>query len=187
MKKQFILGITLTLFSTLLFAHPGHGFVSAYAGFFHPFSGWDHLLVMIAVGAWAARIGGKARWILPLTFLSAMSVGTLLGYAGVYISGIETAIAASILAMGVLLLIHLPIKLSTQAGLTMLFALLHGMAHGAELTAINQVAVIGGMLLATAILHGFGFVIGLQKHKFLEKLNGAFPYVLIAAGMIAIS
>ncbi|MEI6081855.1 MAG: HupE/UreJ family protein, partial [Verrucomicrobiota bacterium] len=36
----------------------------ARAGFFHPLTGLDHLLVMVAVGLWAVQIGGRALWLL---------------------------------------------------------------------------------------------------------------------------
>ncbi|MCC6924061.1 MAG: HupE/UreJ family protein, partial [Nitrosomonas sp.] len=29
-------------------------------GFRHPLTGWDHVLVMVAVGVWAAQIRGQA-------------------------------------------------------------------------------------------------------------------------------
>ena len=34
-------------------------------GFAHPLTGLDHLLAMVAVGFWAASLGGAARWIVP--------------------------------------------------------------------------------------------------------------------------
>ena len=48
-------------------AHPGHGASSFADAFAHPFSGLDHLLAMVAVGAWSAaalpigrRVAGPA-------------------------------------------------------------------------------------------------------------------------------
>ncbi|HEY7687182.1 MAG TPA: HupE/UreJ family protein, partial [Dongiaceae bacterium] len=48
-------------------------------GFEHPFSGLDHILAMVAVGAWAAQTGRPALWVLPVVFPLAMAVGGLLG------------------------------------------------------------------------------------------------------------
>lgn len=67
--KRLNLAVTLLLTSSLVSAHPGHGLESAYAGFMHPLTGWDHLLVMLAVGVWAAKLGDKARWQLPAVFV----------------------------------------------------------------------------------------------------------------------
>ena len=46
-------------------------------GFNHPLTGWDHLVTMLAVGIWAAQLRGKAIWLLPLSFVSVMSLGGL--------------------------------------------------------------------------------------------------------------
>ncbi len=45
------------------------------AGISHPLFGPDHLLAMLAVGFWAAQMGGRAMWAVPLTFVSIMGGG----------------------------------------------------------------------------------------------------------------
>jgi hydrogenase/urease accessory protein HupE len=57
----------------------GAGFIT---GLLHPFMGLDHLLAMIAVGIWAAQIGGSAVWRLPLSFIVMVAVAALLGASG---------------------------------------------------------------------------------------------------------
>ena len=37
-------------------------------GFVHPFGGCDHVLAMLAVGAWAVRMGGPSLLALPPTY-----------------------------------------------------------------------------------------------------------------------
>lgn len=180
--KRFNLAVTLLLTSSLASAHPGHGLESAYAGFMHPLTGWDHLLVMLAVGVWAAKLGGKARWQLPLTFVGMMAFGALLGISGISFSGVETAIAASVMAMGVLLIISLPMQLSTQLGITALFAVLHGMAHGLELQTPSQFAAFAGMLVATAFLHGAGVLLGSQQVKIRQWLQHGLAYTMLLVG-----
>ena len=61
------------------FAHidPAHG-GSFLAGVSHPLFGLDHIVVMVAVGLWAATIGGRALWAVPLAFVGAMAGGYLL-------------------------------------------------------------------------------------------------------------
>jgi hypothetical protein len=49
-----------------------HGFVE---GFTHPMTGLDHVLAMVAVGVFAATIGGRALWAVPLSFVAAMIAG----------------------------------------------------------------------------------------------------------------
>ena len=168
MMKKILLACLLAGMSSLAIAHPGHGLESSYAGFIHPLTGWDHLLVMLAVGLWASKIGGNARWQLPLTFMLLMVAGTFLGSAGVMFAGLETAIAASVMAMGLVLVISLSMNSAVRIGVVALFALLHGVAHGAELNLNQGLSALGGMLLATGLLHGVGLLLGSQ-HLNLAK------------------
>ena len=45
----------------------------------HPVGGIDHILAMVAVGVFAYVLGGKALWLVPLSFVGMMIVGFLLG------------------------------------------------------------------------------------------------------------
>ncbi|MGH8354011.1 MAG: HupE/UreJ family protein, partial [Pseudomonas sp.] len=63
-------------------AHPGHEVSGLAAGLLHPLSGVDHLLAMLGVGLWAGQRGGKALWLLPLSFMAMLAVGGLLGING---------------------------------------------------------------------------------------------------------
>ena len=75
--------LPLLLVPGTAFAHTGHaGDHPFLSGLTHPAFGTDHLLAMVAVGLWAAVIGGRAMWALPVAFVSAMLLGGLLGSAG---------------------------------------------------------------------------------------------------------
>ena len=182
MKKQITIAALFSLFSGIASAHPGHGLDSAYAGFMHPLTGWDHLLVMLAVGAWAAKLGGQARWQLPLTFVAIMATGAVLGLSGLNFAYAETAIAASVMAMGVLLMMSLPINKMMQLSITALFALFHGLAHGIELQSQSSLAALGGMLVATAMLHSLGLLMASQRVKMVHVLNNSFAWLLLLVG-----
>ena len=71
-------------------------------GFAHPLRGWDHFVVMIAVGLWAAQQRGRSVWRIPLTFVGVMMVGGIVGVTGVVIPGVETAILLSVVLRTVL-------------------------------------------------------------------------------------
>lgn len=168
--------------SNFAIAHPGHGLENAYAGFMHPLSGWDHLLVMLAVGLWASSIGGSARWQLPLTFMSLMTLGAFLGMSGIMFTGIETAIAASVMAMGLLLVMSLSINHILRIGVIALFALMHGIAHGTELSLNQGLSAFGGMLLATGLLHGVGLFIGSQRLNLAKCAQTSIAWGIMLAG-----
>lgn len=192
MKKQLLTGIASSFFSTLALAHPGHGLTSAYAGFAHPFMGLDHLLMMLAIGVWAAKLTGRLRWQLPVTFISFMAIGAGLGFLGLNVAGIETAIAASVMAMAVLLVINLPIPPIGRIGIVAVFATMHGLAHGLELgvtqnpamldSTFQSMSVLSGILLATALLHVIGFFVGMQRYLIAKWVNTGLALVMFVAG-----
>ena len=169
MKKQIILAALLT--ASPAFAHVGadgaqHHFV---AGFSHPFGGVDHCLAMIAVGLVAAFLGGKAWGALPGAFLAAMLGGFVLGTTKVVeIPAYEAMIVASVIGFGLALLVAKPLPLMAGAGITALFGLAHGFAHGVEGALTPGYAA--GFLLATAILHGVGLAIGYGVARFEQPM-----------------
>jgi len=100
--RKPLLAVGLLLSPAMAFAHPGHDHAGVLAGLAHPVFGLDHLLAMLAVGLWAAQQQGTARWALPLTFVVTMLFGGLAGFAGFEMPLMETGIAGSVLALGLL-------------------------------------------------------------------------------------
>jgi urease accessory protein len=174
--------LALLLAPTLAVAHPGHGMESAAAGFMHPFTGWDHLLVMLAVGMWAGRLGGAARWQLPLTFVLVMLLGALAGMAGLALPALETGIAASVMAIGLLIALQVVVKPFWQVSLVALFALLHGLAHGTELGAHAAWAVLPAMLVATSLLHVAGLLLTSRGVALPARVQAALGAAIALAG-----
>lgn len=178
--RKSLFAIALFLTPALAFAHAGHDHSGLMAGVAHPVTGLDHLLAMLAVGLWAAQQQGSARWALPLTFVSTMLLGGLLGFAGVEMPLLETGIAGSVLALGLLVAVAVRPLLWLAMGLTALFALAHGVAHGLELPDLaNPWGYAAGFVAATAALHaaGYGLVRALPR--------AAAPLVRIAGGVSA--
>ena len=57
-----LLPLLLLAFSVPALAHPGHGADSFQAGFFHPLTGLDHLLMLAGAGVLSALSGRKLLW-----------------------------------------------------------------------------------------------------------------------------
>ena len=175
----------LCLTTVPAFAHVGLGQVEPFStGFFHPLGGIDHVLAMVAVGLYAARLGGSALWLLPLAFVGTMIVGGIVGYTGVPLPLVEAGIGLSVVVMG--LAIALGVKLPTVAAMALvgLFALFHGHAHGSEGAELAQFLTYAiGFVIATALLHMAGIALGLG----LDQL-GKTPsdYLRHAAGVTGV-
>jgi hydrogenase/urease accessory protein HupE len=126
-------------------------------GFQHPLQGWDHLLTMIAVGIWAAQMRGQAIWLLPLTFVSVMSLGGLAGAASFALPSVEIMILLSGLVFSVF--IARKVKFTTRINVLIVafFAFFHGYVHGQEISAsASLMSYTVGFVIATLLLHGTG-------------------------------
>lgn len=164
--RKPLLATLLLVSPTLALAHPGHDHAGVLSGIAHPIFGLDHLLAMVAVGLWAAQQTGKARWALPLIFVATMLLGGLAGFAGIEMPLMETGIAGSVLALGLLVALAIRPPLVVAAALTALFAASHGVAHGLELPELSSPwGYAVGFVAATAALHalGYGLVRGLPQ------------------------
>ncbi len=154
MKRTALLVVLAAFSAAPAMAHTGTGIVS---GFVHPFFGADHLIAMSAVGAWAAMLGGRALWMLPLAFLAAMASGAALGIGGLALPLVETTIAASAWVLASLLFARIRMPLWSGLGLVAFFAVAHGHAHGSELPAMaDPVIYAAGFLAATALVMALG-------------------------------
>ncbi|MEO6846409.1 MAG: HupE/UreJ family protein [Chthoniobacterales bacterium] len=176
------------LIPSLVHAHTGvgttHGFMH---GFGHPLSGLDHICAMIAVGLWAAQMGGRAIWAVPLTFVSVMALGGAMGMAGIPVPYVETGIIISVLTLGVLIAASAQLPLWASIGIVGLFAICHGHAHGAEMPDTASGFLYGaGFILATAILHAFGIGIGIAMQRIAKPQLVRFAGIVIAVCGIAL-
>jgi urease accessory protein len=150
-------------FSSAALAHVGdHSQMGFTEGLLHPFSGLDHVLAMVAVGLWASQLGGRALWLLPLTFPVVMAAGAALGFGGVALPWVEIGIAASVLVLGAAVALTLRPTLAVSLPLIGLFAALHGYSHGVELPAPTYAA---GFIAATLVLHMIGIAIGFAANR----------------------
>jgi urease accessory protein len=161
-RLLLLVPLLLVMLGNSAFAHPGHGGHNLLGGFAHPFAGLDHLLAMAAVGLLAVRLGGRALWALPGTFVAAMTLGWIAAAVGAPLPGVEYGILASVLAFGFLLARGPTIRFSTAAPLVAIFAIFHGHAHATEMASGSAIGYALGMILATILLHAVGVAVGLS-------------------------
>ena len=188
MPRSSILGLALAATALILpgaaLAHPGHIEASGFThGFAHPIGGLDHVLAMVAVGLFAAGLGGRALWAVPLTFVAVMALGGALGVQGVALPFVETGIALSVVVLGTLIALRVQWPVAAAMALVGLFAIFHGHAHGAEMPLdASGAAYAAGFMIATALLHMVGIAIGLAagSRQGVARLGGA---AVAAAGV----
>jgi urease accessory protein len=167
MKRSLPFAPMAALIPVTAFAHTGHvGSRTAFAeGVLHPLGGADHLLAMVAVGLWAATATDRRGiWALPLTFITAMILGGILGAKGIALPAVEPMILASSVVLGLAVALALRPSLAVALPVVAVFGLMHGHAHGAEGPAAGPVAGLAGyaagFVLATGALHLTGIALG---------------------------
>ena len=176
--RRAVLATAFILAPTLAFAHPGlpghtHDLAS---GFVHPFSGLDHILAMVAVGLFAAQLGGRALWAVPASFVGMMAAAGIAGMSGIALPLTETGIALSVIVLGGAVALRLALPVAAAMALVGFFAIFHGYAHGLETPETASGLLYGlGFVAATAALHTLGIGLGLA----LGRFEGAFGRGLV--------
>jgi urease accessory protein len=172
--------LALVAVPTIALAHPGHegtpGFIH---GFVHPLGGLDHILAMVAVGLFAARLGGRALWLVPASFVVTMAVAGVAGMTGFGLAYVEAGIALSILVLGAAIALEMTMPVAAAMGLVAFFAIFHGHAHGAEMPeTMSGLAYGAGFVAATAALHALGIGLGL----FIGRTGESFSRRILQVG-----
>ncbi|MDP3316148.1 MAG: HupE/UreJ family protein [Devosia sp.] len=186
MRARALLPLLFIALPTAALAHTGHGEASGFVhGFMHPVGGLDHVLAMVAVGVFAYVLGGKALWLVPLSFVGMMAVGFLLGLGQVDVPFVELGIALSSVVIGAAAAWGRPMPVAAAMSLVGVFAIFHGHAHGAEMPVdTSGLAYAAGFIVATALLHGAGIAAAMGVAKLVGKYGK--PVAQVAGGLFAL-
>lgn len=177
MFKRSVLTVMLLAAATPALAHTGIQTISGFlSGVVHPLGGLDHALAMISVGLFAVLLGGQALWVLPMSFVTMMLIGGMVGMTGIDLPAVELGIAASIVVLGAVVTWGRRWPIQAAVALVGVFAVFHGYAHGAEIPAGANAAFYSlGFALASMMLHGLGIILGLTSFRWMKagRLAGA--------------
>jgi len=182
-----LLAAALVLVPTAASAHPGlphsHDLIH---GFAHPLGGYDHVLAMIAVGLFAAQLGGRALWFVPSAFVITMAAAGAAGMAGLALPHVELGIALSVLVLGAVVALRIGMPVQIAIAMVALFAVFHGYAHGIEMPAGEGVSALrygAGFIAATILLHAIGIAAGMA----LERLPRGARIAQVAGGAMTLA
>ena len=188
MKRPFFalsaIAVSLALMPTVALAHTGVGDTVGFShGFMHPLTGIDHVLAMMMVGVFAWQLGGRALWLVPITFVLVMAFGGVLGVAGIGVPFVEAGIALSVVALGAIVAFRVKAPVAIAMAVVGLFAIFHGHAHGSEMPENAAGIAYGlGFMIATALLHLGGIGLGLLIGRIGDKQG---PILVRATGAVA--
>ena len=181
--------VALLLLPSFAYAHVGVGGASGFMhGLTHPTGGLDHVCAMLAVGLWAAQMGGRSVWAVPLTFVGVMALGGALPMLGISLPFVEPGIVLSVLLLGVLIAAAVRLPLLLSSSMVGLFALWHGHAHGAEMPELaSGIGYALGFVLATALLHAIGIAFGLGMRRRERVIHAAGAGIALCGVYLAVA
>ncbi len=175
-------------------AHPGHygraADTSAFvAGFLHPFSGLDHMLLALATGWLAFSLGRRAAAAVITAFLAMLAVGALSGRGFSGSSFLEAGLSLTLIAAGGIMLAPTLRTAGILVAAAVAAGLIHGFAHGAEtLPGLSFPACAAGFVVATALLVGMGGLLQAAVSRMTRPamLLRPFGAALVALGLSAL-
>lgn len=176
-----ILAMVTLLAASPALAHAGsaNGLVSGIA---HPLFAADHLIAMLCLGVWSARVDAARPWLMPAVFLGAMATGMLVGLVVTPPAGTDALVAASVVVLGVILGLGGPRGPVWPLVIAGAIGLIHGVAHGGEIAG-SAVLTLPGMLVGSAVLLAVGHGIGrllVGRPAFMQPGGAG----IVAAGLL---
>jgi urease accessory protein len=179
-RSRITTALLLSALAPAAMAHPGHDAGASFmAGVMHPLTGLDHVLMIIAVSAWAATLKPVGRTAVAGCLGAFVAIGALLPVAPVSGPALEAAIALTVIGAGILLALGRRWSLGIACTVAALFAVIHGFAHGAEGPA-NSPLYVPGLAAATV---GLAFSASLVAAR-LQSLRS---WLRVAGGLGAIA
>jgi urease accessory protein len=138
------------------------------AGLLHPLGGVDHVLMIVAVSAWAAQLQPAGRMAVAACLGLFVAIGAMVPAATLAGRGLEVAIALTVIGAGMLLALGRRWPAWITSGVAAVFALVHGFAHGAEGPAGSS-SYVPGLVVATS---GLALLVSLIAARLQAQRTG---------------
>jgi urease accessory protein len=155
------------------------------SGIGHPVIGFDHLAAVIAVGCLCAT-QRRGEW-LGLGYVLAMMIGAAAHIGEATVAGSEFFVAASVIALGLLLVRKPPLRLDIAIALFAFAGLVHGYALGESIAGAERTPLIAYFIGLALIQAAIVLAVLYGAHAFIARgtANGSVVRVLgaVVAGI----
>jgi urease accessory protein len=160
----------------------GEGLLS---GLGHPIIGLDHFAAVVAVGCLAAL--HRAGPGLVLGYIAAMMAGVALHLQGATVPGAEMLVAASVIALGAVLVRRAGIGVPLALALFAVTGLVHGYALGESIFGAEPTPLYAYLAGLAVVQAGIGLGVMLIGRTVLDPVAGELtPARLVGAGVIGV-
>lgn len=184
-KYLVTLSSIISMASLPVDAHTGVNTVNGLLdGLVHPLIGFDHLLVMIAMGFLAVKQGGHSLWLIPMTFLAFMMVGAELQQLGFFLDTADVWVTLTVLASGWIVWRNDRLSSVFAVLTSAIFAVFHGFVHTeALIDSTHLVPYALGFLTTTSVLILVGIMLSLLAKSKMQIMRAVFSVVCAVVGL----
>lgn len=194
MTRQAVAFSTVLAFATLaepaLAHHPMGGAMPAtfmqglLSGFGHPVIGLDHFAAVVAIGCIASVHARGAR--LVIGYVAAMMAGVAVHLMGASLSGVEVGVAASVIALGAVLVVRPGIGAFAALALFAVVGLFHGYALGESIYGAEQTPLVA-YLIGLAVIQSAMALAAMSMARMVTRGVAEAPALrLMGAGIAGI-
>jgi len=165
-------------------AHVGAGATSLMAGIVHPFTGLDHMSLLMVAGLVAVYAGRTGAVRMALVVMAAWISGLAFASSGFVIPFVEQGIAGGLVLLGAVLALG-GSALGRHTAVTAFIgisALFHGQAHGLEVTGSVMTFGLGSLVGAVLVMAAGGMFARLAMVN--ERLVGG---AMAALGVVMLA
>ena len=171
---------------------PTNFFEGFLSGLAHPIIGFDHFAFVVAIGLIAATLSNGIA--IPIAFILSAMVGTGVHLIKLDLPFPEVAIALSVIAVGILLILRKSLKLEFLIALAEVAGLFHGYAYGEAIIGAKMAPLLSYLAGFSVIQFAIAFAafkLAKSFHQTLEtgkssllKYSG---FVILAIGCVALT
>jgi urease accessory protein len=154
------------------------------SGLGHPVIGFDHLAAVVAVGCIASAHGSGAR--IVIGYVVAMMAGVAVHLMGASLPGAELWVAASVIALGAVLVARGDLGTGAALALFAVVGLLHGYALGESIYGAEQTPLVAYLIGLAVIQSAIALAVMNLARLATRGMAEAAPLRLIGAGIAGI-
>jgi len=153
-------------------AHPFHlsgDSIGFFSGLVDPFASADHILAMLAFGAWIFKVTRPLAYFLPFIFIGLMLLGCVFTLIPIEIAYAQQVFYVSVALVGLMLVSNYPLPLPIATLIMAVFGFFHGYIHAIDiLLGIEAFMYTAGFSVGALVLIASGFVMRLLLTKASE-------------------
>jgi urease accessory protein len=153
------------------------------SGLGHPIIGLDHLAAVIAIGCLAAT-QKRGEWLI-VGYVVAMTIGVAAHIGEATVNGAEFFVAASVIALGGILLLKTPPRLDIAVALFAFAGLVHGYALGESIAGAEPAPLYAYFIGLAAIQSAIALAVMYGARMLAARTSGNAAVIRVFGAVLA--